>query len=75
MATIKRFFYVATIKSTNKPEIELSGCIDTSSAIDVQRLINNLVIQCQDNGYQGVVIHISQLNFLMDIPYGDIDNN
>jgi hypothetical protein len=63
----KRFFYAASIDSSNMPEIRLSGCIDTESTIDALKIVNTIKSECEEKGYTGVSVHISQLNYLMDV--------
>lgn len=63
----KRFFYVASIDSSNGPEIRVSGCIDTSINVDTLVLVGKLKSECEEKGFKDVSVHISQLIFLMNV--------
>jgi hypothetical protein len=63
----KRFFYAASIDSSNMPEVRLSGCIDAESTIDAVKIVNIIKSECEEKGYTGVSIHISQLKYLRDV--------
>jgi hypothetical protein len=49
------------------PEVRLSGCIDTETIIDALKIVNIIKSECEEKGYTGVSVHISQLNYLMDV--------
>lgn len=59
---------MASIDSRNMPEIRTSGMIDTSDPISTDKLIDAIKTGLESKEFEDVSVHISQLNFLMDIP-------
>lgn len=64
----KRFFYVASVDSDNAHAISLSGLFDTSESIDTLKIVSLIEETLEKKGVEGISVHISQLNFLMDVP-------
>lgn len=64
----KRFFYAASVHGDNTDEMQMSGLVDTKDPISVENLITHIKTNLESKGIVNASVHISQLNYLMDIP-------